>query len=86
MYIETALEETIKDGDMRAFKSALTNVLEAAKNRQESIFEPYVLREGVYRKLLEDQTLTLEAAIFTLETVGITPEADMPKALLVQGV
>lgn len=77
LYIETALEETIKDGDMRAFLRALKNALEAAEKRQELVLEIYKSRERIYRALLERESLTIEAAISELAAVGITPEAGL---------
>lgn len=76
LYIQISLEETIKDRDLRAFKRALNNALEAAYKRQTPVAEIYASRQQVYRKLLELETLTVEAAEEALKTVGIVPEKE----------
>lgn len=78
LYIETALEETIKDGDMRAFKRALSNVLEAADRREEPVSDLNRSRQKVYSALLDTEDFTIELAISELETVGIVPEVQQP--------
>ena len=74
LYIETAIEETIKDGDIRAFQRALRNVLEAAENRKESVLDIYQSRQCVYQALSEKKDLTVAVAKTALETVGIVPQ------------
>ena len=76
LYVETALEETIKDGDIRAFQSALNNVLEAAEKRQKDTKEIYLGRQCVYRELLSHKALTIEIAEAALKQVGIVPHVE----------
>ncbi len=80
LYIETSLEETIKDRNIMAFLRALRNVLEAADRRQTTVSEVYLLREHVYQTLLKKQNLTVEEAAFALKEVGIIPEAGLVEA------
>lgn len=80
LYIETSLEETIKDRNITAFLRALRNVLEAADRRQTTVSEVYLLREHVYQTLLKKQNLTVEEAAFALKEVGIIPEAGLVEA------
>lgn len=76
IYIETALEEVIKDREIVFFRMALENVLEAAEQRRTPISEIHLSRQQVYRDLLDMQNLTIETAESVLETVGIVPERE----------
>ncbi|MEM8503627.1 MAG: hypothetical protein AAF716_10805 [Cyanobacteria bacterium P01_D01_bin.1] len=76
LYMETCLEETIKDGNIRAFRRALDNVLEAAEKRTEAVSAVYLARQRVYRELSDCEELTIDLAMSALEAVGIVPQLE----------
>ncbi|MGB3293262.1 MAG: hypothetical protein WBB01_09770, partial [Phormidesmis sp.] len=74
LYLQTVLSEALEDGYMDAFPLALRDVLEATKNRQNTLSEIDILRQHLYKLLSKANSLTPEVTIAALEAVGFSLE------------
>ena len=70
LYLKTALDETLKDGDREAFVLALRNVVEARQVTQESSAD--APSKPLQRVLAEGENPTLETFMAVLSAVGLT--------------
>ena len=70
LYLKTALDETLKDGDKEAFLLAVRDVVEARQAIQESSSTSDNLRQA----MAQEDLLTLDAVVSVLSGVGITIE------------
>ncbi|MFQ4138844.1 DNA-binding protein [Nodosilinea sp. PGN35] len=70
LYLKTALDETMKDGDREAFVLALKNVVEARQVMQESSVD--ASSKPLQQVLTEGENPTLETLVAVLSSVGLT--------------
>ncbi|MBD2112258.1 transcriptional regulator [Nodosilinea sp. FACHB-141] len=70
LYLKTALDEALKDGNREAFVLALRNVVEARQITQESNTDGH--SKPLQRVLAEGENPTLETFVAVLNAVGLT--------------
>lgn len=74
LYLKTALEETLQDGDREAFLLALRNVAEAQAATTNVANQPEIADEHLPGKSAVDGTPTVATLLSVLDTVGLTLE------------
>lgn len=70
LYLKTALDETLKDGNREAFVLALRNVVDARQVTQESSAD--APSKPLQQVLTEGENPTLETFMAVLNAVGLT--------------
>jgi DNA-binding phage protein len=70
LYLKTALDETLKDGDKEAFLLAVRDVVEARQPAQESSSTS----DNLGQVAAQEDLLTLDTLVSVLSGVGITIE------------
>jgi DNA-binding phage protein len=70
LYLKTALDETLKDGDKEAFLLAVRDVVEARQPAQES----GSTSDNLGQVASQEDLLTLDTLVSVLSGVGITIE------------
>ena len=74
LYLKTALEETLLDGDREAFLLALRNVAEAQAATVSVADSTKIADEPLPAKPMVDGTPTVEMLLSVLDRVGLTME------------
>lgn len=72
LYLKTALDETLQDGNMEAFLLALKNVVDAAGAVKDIAEDADISRQHLHRLLSGNGNPTLETTVSILNAVGIT--------------
>lgn len=73
-YLQTALDETLQDGNMGAFLLALKNVVDATETLQENSSRSDISKHHLQQMLVEDDNPTLETLAAVLKAVQLTIE------------
>lgn len=72
LYLKTALNKTLKDGNWEAFRLALTDVIEARQTAQGDFSRADIPEEPSQQTLPEDAGPTLETLLIELSTASLT--------------
>lgn len=72
VYLKTALDETLADGDMESFLLALKNVVEAKGSKQSIANESNISRQHLQRLLGGNGNPTLDTLTSVLQAVGLS--------------
>ena len=71
-YLKSALDETLQDGDMKAFLLALKNIVDATESVQVIASKADISRQHLHRLLSGQGNPTIETLASVLDAVGLT--------------